>query len=166
MTEGVERTGARQRAAAAKHALEAAFPLSQCQVPGSNSNVEDAKLLEALYRTRGGLNSSPRDQTESEVQSGHATASVAAYLTVGYSFLPFALLEDPSARLGGISEELIVVADYDEMQLRISQALTEVVRRIDATDGSPLAVCLPEKVLHAVLQYRETQLVLVPWYVP
>ena len=35
-----------------------------------------------------------------------------------------------------------MVADYDEMQLRISQALTEVVRRIDATDGSPLAVCV------------------------
>lgn len=102
--------------------LERAFPPSSCARPGSNLNTEDAFLLNALYNTK------PRMPS-----SCHAASSCAAYLTVGVALLPFSILDCPEARLGGIPEDLIVVVDYDESQLRAVRAVVEVVRSIEVS---------------------------------
>ena len=111
---------------AAAAALEQQFCVSSCHQAGSNSNTEDAKLLEALYHTQ------PRGRPCSHCRSN----LTAAYATVGLAYLPFAILEDPDRGLGGIPEELILVVDYDSSQLHTCRAIVEMVRSIDTNPSN------------------------------
>ena len=61
-------------------------------------------------------------------------------MTVGMALLPFSLLADDELCLGGISEDCVIVADYDPLQLQSLRVLVEMVRSIDSGDSSSAAI--------------------------
>ena len=61
-------------------------------------------------------------------------------MTVGMALLPFSLLADDELCLGGISEDCVIVADYDPLQLQSLRVLVEMVNSIDSGASSSAAI--------------------------
>ena len=100
-----------------KAQLETEFPTSKCAHSGSNSNTEDARILEALYATQ-------RMKTCARCSTSHL-----AFVGVGLAHMPFCILEE--SRLGGIPQKFVIMVDYDEAQLNTAKAITEVPINVD-----------------------------------
>jgi len=99
-----------------KTILENKFPLAGCLNSGSNANTEDARILEAIYSTQ---------SCDLAKHCNDCKNLKRAYVCVGLQYMPFCILEEST--LGGISENYIIMVDYDETQIHTAKAITEVI---------------------------------------